>query len=97
MGGTAETAPVAPLRSRFGPWQDSDGKNLPCYPGVGAGEVILPPNMDVFSYIRLAREELQSNLTVGIWFQDKDSNYKYECYETVQAIGETKTLLREEL
>lgn len=76
MGGTAETAPVAPLRSRFGPWQDSYGKNLPCYPGVGAGEVILPPNMDVFSHIRPARKEVQSTLKVRTWFQDKDSNHE---------------------
>ncbi|XXH06119.1 hypothetical protein Hte_012564 [Hypoxylon texense] len=69
VGGAAKPTVVQPATTKFGPWQDPQGKDLPCFAGASPGEVVLPVNMDPDEHIYPARSTVEALLNVRLWYE----------------------------
>ncbi|XDG02612.1 hypothetical protein ABKA04_002227 [Annulohypoxylon sp. FPYF3050] len=74
---TPATTPPKPQKCRFREWKNKDNKDLPCFTGVGPGDIILPDNMDPYKHILPVKDKLEQWLNVRIHVEAKSVRQKH--------------------
>ncbi|OTA57211.1 hypothetical protein K449DRAFT_450325, partial [Hypoxylon sp. EC38] len=74
---STEGATVTAKRCRFGPWKDSNGKDLPCLSGGGPGDIVLPDNMDPTLHILPVRQQLEEWVNIKIHLEVKSEKSRH--------------------